>query len=103
MLIMAMSLQAEAAAKKPVAAGKVSERFPEDERKAIFLEAVEAEKKGTAAADRQYPNDLYQNTALKQQLTTKYRREVLAKYGMTEDSEDWRLIANEGVQKNWVR
>jgi hypothetical protein len=82
---------------------EVAEPFTEAKRKTIFQEVIEAEKRGMAAADRQYPNDMEHNIALKQQLTTKYRRDVLKKYGLAENSKEWHLIAEEGVGKGWVR
>jgi len=102
-LIFSANSQALAASKKPKAPEqKTASRFSLAERKAIFKDVFEADKKGTMNADRQYPNDMFQNASLTQQMTLKYRREALAKYGLDEDSEEWRSISEEGVREKWM-
>lgn len=85
------------------------EGYTKEERKAIFLELIELEKKADKEAVTQYPvkvsdpnyaeGNLEKYKKLKEELSQKYKEELGAKYGFTTDQMD--ALRREGFLENW--
>lgn len=83
----------------------------EDDRRAIFKELMAAEYRADAEAEAIYPLDIFdpnwqednveKNADLYWELFEKYKAEVRAKYGITEDQSD--EIEVEGLTQYWPR
>ncbi len=95
-------------------------KLSEKQKKSIYKEAVAAEDKGTAEAEEQCPTNASEEPLFSQwqemtheermkymencfdlqnQLLEKYRNEVLAKYGLSE--EQWFKIAGQALDEDW--
>jgi len=81
--------------------------YAEEERKSIFFELLEAERRGTLEAESAYFNnkenltkeELFEMVELKKDLWEKYQKPVREKYGLTENQEV--EITREALEKGW--
>jgi len=73
--------------------------LPEDQRRTIFKELLAAEHRADAEAYAAYPDDVDKQVDLWDELLDKYRAEVCAKYGITED-QSYEIDA-EGITQYW--
>lgn len=82
-----------------------------EEKQEIFLKVVKAEDRAMKEAEEKYPTNIYNvdveqakknvepNAELNQELTEKYRQEVLNEYNVSKD--EWLRIGVESVKDNW--
>jgi hypothetical protein len=85
--------------------------YNEEERKQIFLELIDLEKKAEKEAIEKYPTNSSDPNYLegnfqkyleyKKELMVKYAEELCKKYNLTYDQLN--IMKGEGFQKNWYR
>lgn len=73
----------------------------EAQRKEIYKEIIEAERRATDEAIVREPTDINKQVKLQQELTEKYKDELANKYSLNEDQLI--SIGNEGITNQWPR
>ncbi|MCL4376882.1 MAG: hypothetical protein M1475_08615 [Actinobacteria bacterium] len=84
--------------------------YYEEDRKKIFIELIDTEKKADKEAMEEYPLDTSdpkysednheKYKTLKKELSDKYADEICKKYNLT--SDEIKMIRNEGFAKDWL-